>query len=492
MFLFIFIGMPLAIAGILPVISRISRKFLPDFLANLCFVILLAASISIYNLWPGAGRFSHNLGWFGTDLNISLVLDGFSLLMIFTVCIVSLAVGLFSIDYIERYGWRSAYYSILLVLVASINGIILTSDLFTMYVFIEAAGLVCYGLVAFGRTRFAIEGAIKYLIISAIASVFILLGIALIFVRTGSTDLRVIAAYPVAATKVNIILFLVGFGVKCALVPFHFWMPDAYTAAPAVLPAMSSGIFVKAAGVYALCRIFFNTYGVNQAVLSVMIYLGIVSILVGAFLALGQTRLRRMLAYSSISQMGYIVLGLGIGTPLGIIGALLHLFFHSAFKSLLFLNAGAVEYATGTDESKELGGLGGRMPFTSTTNIIGILSAAGVPPLNGFWSKLIIVIALWQAKMFLYAFIAIFASVLTLWYLLLIQRRIFFGKLNKLLAEVYEVPFWMNLSMVGLALVCVWTGVSFASFICTWLLPASGVLIDGVKGQLFIIGSQFL
>ncbi|MCX7705811.1 MAG: proton-conducting transporter membrane subunit [bacterium] len=494
MFLFIFIGIPLAIAGLLPIVSKISKKFLPDFLANLCFILLLAASISIYNLWPGAGRFSHNLEWFGSNLNISLTLDGLSLLMIFTVSIVSLAVGLFSINYIERYGSRAIYYAILLALVASINGIILAEDLFTMYIFIEAAGISSYGLVALGRTRYSIEGAFKYLILSAIASALILLGIALIFIKTGNTGIKDIAAASGGISKLSVILFLAGFGLKCALVPFHFWMPDAYTSAPAVLPAMSSGLYIKAAGVYALCKVFFNIYGINSAVSSVMMYLGIISILIGAFLAIGQIKLRRMLAYSSISQMGYIILGLGIASPLGIIGALLHLFFHSIFKSLLFLNAGAIEYATETDESNNLGGLGARMPITSTTNIIGILSAAGVPPLNGFWSKLIIVIALLQAKMFLYAFIAIFASVLTLWYLLLIQRRVFFGKLKETFVGIHEVPFWMNFSMIGLALTCVWTGVAFAPFISKWVLPAAGVLIDGVKASLnvFIIGGHTL
>ncbi|MCM8764099.1 MAG: NADH/ubiquinone/plastoquinone (complex I) [Candidatus Omnitrophica bacterium] len=490
MFLFIFIGVPLAVAGFLPLVSRVSKKFLPDFLSNLCLVLLLGASLSIFNLWPGAGRFSHSLEWFGSHLSLVLALDGLSVLMLFTVSVVSLAVGLFSIDYIDRYGSRATYYAILLVLVASINGIVLATDLFTMYIFIEAAGIASYGLVALGGIRYSTEGAFKYLILSAIASAFILLGIALVFVTTGNTDIREISMARNYVPELSVVLFLAGFGLKCALVPFHFWMPDAYTAAPAVLPAMSSGIFVKTAGVYAICRVFFNVYGLTSAVSSVMVYLGVISILAGAFLALGQTKLRRMLAYSSISQVGYIILGLGIGTPLGIIGGLLHLFYHSVFKALLFLNAGAVEYATGTDESVDLGGLGGKLPFSSGTNIIGVLSAAGVPPLNGFWSKLIIVIALIQAKMFLYAFIAIFASVLTLWYLLLIQRRVFFGKLKESLTQVVEVPFWMVFSMVALALVCVWTGVAFAPFIYDWVLPATNVLMDGLKASLnaFIIG----
>jgi len=492
MFLFIFIAVPLVVAGFLPIASRVSKKFLPDFLANLCLVILVAASITTFKLWPGAGSFSHKIFWFGDSLNISVVLDGLSLLMIFIISSISLAVGLFSIDYMDKYGSRAIYYAMFLVLVAATNGIVLTSDLFTMYIFIEAAGLASYGLVSLGKTRDSTEGAFKYLILSAVASSFILLGIALIFLTTGTTNIKEIASVSRLVPKLSVILFLAGFGLKSGLVPFHFWMPDAYTGAPAVLPALSSGVFVKVAGVYAMSRVFFNVIGFGYNISSLLVYLGIISILVGALLALGQTRLKRLLAYSSISQVGYIFLGIGTGTPLGIIGGLLHLFYHSIFKSLLFLNAGAVEYATQTDESTELGGLGAKMPFTSTTNVIGLLSAAGVPPLNGFWSKLIIVIALIQIKMYFYAFIAIFASVLTLWYLLLIQRRVFFGKLKEQCENAGEIPFWMNLSLVGLALACFWTGVVFAPVILKWILPGANVLVEGIRSSIntFIIGGS--
>ncbi len=489
MFLFIFVALPLITASFMLIAGRFSRKLLPDFLANLCFFLLLCASIAISRLWPGAGQYSHVLKWFNTNLNIAVVLDGLSLLMIFTVSLVALSTGLFSINYMNRYGSKSLFYAILLVLVASMNAIVLTADLFTMYIFIESAGIASYGLVSLGGTKYSTEGAFKYLVLSAIASSFILLGIAGVFVSTGTTGIKEIAGSGFFS-KFSVILFLGGFSLKCALVPFHAWMPDAYTAAPAVLPAISSGVFVKVAGIYAMARVFFNMLPFNAEVSSVMVYLGIISIIAGAFLALGQARLRRMLAYSSISQVGYIILGIGLGTPLGIIGGLLHLFNHSVFKALLFLNAGAVEYAAGTDDSLKLGGLGKNMPFTSTANIVGLLSAAGVPPLNGFWSKLIIVIALLQVKMFLYAFVAIFISVLTLWYLLLIQRRVFFGKVREGLQNTREVPFWMNFSMVGLGLVCVWAGVSFAPVILKWILPAANVLIEGIRTSLsnFVIG----
>ncbi len=487
MFLFIFVAIPLIVASVMLIIGRFSRDILPDFLANLCFFLLLCASIMISCSWPGTGQYMHILKWFSTNLNIKVVLDGLSLLMIFTISIVSLSVGLFSINYMGKYGSKSLYYAILLVLVASMNGIVLTSDLFTMYIFIEAAGIASYGLVSLGRTRYSTEGAFKYLVLSAIASSFILLGIAGVFVNTGTTDIRSISASGFSS-KFFIILFLTGFSFKCGLVPFHTWMPDAYTAAPAVLPAISSGIFVKVAGVYTVARIFFNALPFSAGVSSVMVYLGIISIVVGALLALGQSGLKRLLAYSSISQVGYIILGIGIGTPLGIIGGLLHMFNHAIFKSLLFLNAGAVEYTCGTDDSLKLGGLGKNMPFTSTTNVIGLLSAAGVPPLNGFWSKLIIVVALFKANMFLYGFIAILASVLTLGYLLLIQRRVFFGKIKECFENIVDVPFWMNLSMVGLGLVCVWVGVSFAPILIKWVLPAANVLMQGIRTSFCALG----
>ena len=191
--------------------------------------------------------------------------------------------------------------------------------------------------------------------------------------------------------------FLLGFGLKAAIVPFHAWLPDAHPSAPAPISAMLSGLLIKVSGVYAMTRIFFNVFGLTPALTTVLTVLGIASIFVGAFLAIGQKDMKRMLAYSSISQVGYVVLGIGIGTPLGILGGLFHLFNHALAKGLLFLNAGSVQQATGTRNLDEMGGLAKRMPVTAATSLVGSLSIAGVPPLGGFWSKLIIIIALVQA-----------------------------------------------------------------------------------------------
>ena len=203
---------------------------------------------------------------------------------------------------------------------------------------------------------------------------------------------------------------------------------------------------------------------------------------IGVFLAIGQWDFKRLLAYHSISQIGYVILGIGLGTPLGIIGGLFHLFNHSVFKSLLFLNSGAVEYATGTRDLKKMGGLIAKMPVTGTTSLVASMSIAGIPPFNGFWSKLIIIIAAVQANRLGYAFWAVLASILTLASFTKVMKYAFFGKPRKRWSEVKEVPIFMKLAMVTLAIICVIGGVLLISNINQiFLKPASDVLLEGTK-----------
>jgi multicomponent Na+:H+ antiporter subunit D len=244
---------------------------------------------------------------------------------------------------------------------------------------------------------------------------------------------------------------------------------------------MLSGLLIKVSGVYALARIFFNVFGLTPALSTVLMYLATLSMVAAAFLALGQKDIKRMLAYSSISQVGYIVLGLALGTPLGIAGGLFHLINHALAKSLLFLNSGSIQRSTGTRNLDEMGGLAKRMPVTAATNLVGSLSIAGVPPLNGFWSKLIIIVALVQAGHPGFAVVAVLASVITLWYYLIIQRKAFFGKLNERWKDVKEAPFWMLASNVILALICIGIGIFFSLTIITWVQPAADALSQGVR-----------
>jgi len=481
----LFIVLPLVVAGILPLAGRVSRRVLPDLLANATLLALVVyAAVAGRSLIAG-GPVLLQPSWLGETIGLRLGLDGFSLFMLMAVSVVGFAACLFSINYMEHYGSKATFYALYLVMMAGMNGLVLASDLFSVYVFLEVAAVASYALVAYGLGHDELEAAFKYLMLSVVGAAFVVAAVAVIYGMTGALDfaavaagLRELNAGPVVA--IASAFFLLGFGLKAALVPFHAWLPDAHPSAPAPISAVLSGLLIKVSGVYAMTRIFLNVFGLTPALSTVMMWMGIVSLVVAAFLALGQKDMKRMLAYSSISQVGYIVLGIGIGTPLGIAGGLFHLFNHALAKGLLFLTSGSVQQATGTRDLDEMGGLAKRMPVTAATNLVGALSIAGVPPLNGFWSKLLIIVALVQAGHGAFAVVAVLASVLTLWYYLLMQRKAFFGKLNAKWAAVKEAPFWMTASTVLLALLCVGIGIFFSSTITTWIQPAADVLADGL------------
>ncbi|HEK85524.1 MAG TPA: NADH/ubiquinone/plastoquinone (complex I) [Candidatus Aminicenantes bacterium] len=483
---FSFIVIPLLVAAIMPLLGKISKKLIPDVLTNAALAFLLLNSILLIKPIFNQGSIIQNISWMGEKVNLQIALDSFNLFMLFTISLVSLAISLFSIDYLEHYGHKANFYALLLVMIAGMNGLVLVPDLFSIYLFLEVAAVASYALVAFGLGYDELEASFKYLMLSAVASAFALLSITIIFGMTSSLNFQDVARglQDLSARYVIgvcLAFFIMGFGLKAALVPFHAWLPDAHPSAPAPISAMLSGLLIKVSGVYALFRIIYSVIGMTPVMSQVLMALGTISMVVAAFLALGQKDIKRMLAYSSISQVGYIVLGLAIGTPLGIAGGLFHLFNHAVAKGLLFLNSGSIQHITGTRNLEELGGLGKRVPLTAGTNLVGSLSIAGVPPLAGFWSKLVIIMALIQAKQMGYALIAILASILTLWYYLLIQRRAFFGQMNEKWSHIKEAPFWMSAANVILALICILVGIFFTPVFKTWISPAAEALARGVQ-----------
>jgi multicomponent Na+:H+ antiporter subunit D len=487
--IFLYIGLPLLVAALLPLVGKISKRFLPDLLANGVFLTLLILAVTSGRRLIGAGPVLQQFRWMGEDVGITLAVDGFSLFMLMAIALITLCVGLYSISYMEHYGSKSVYYALLLMMMTGMNGLVLVSDLFQIYLFLEVAAIASYALVAYGLEYDELEASFKYLMLSVVASAAVLISIAIIFGMTGSVGFAAVAeGLRALDSRVAVgfcsALFIMGFGLKAALVPFHAWLPDAHPSAPAPISAILSGLLIKVSGVYAMTRIFFNVFGLTPALSEVLMWTGMVSIVVAAMLALGQTDMKRMLAYSSISQVGYVVLGLGLGTPLGVAGGLFHLFNHAVAKGLLFLNSGAVQQATGTRDLDQMGGLAKRMPLTAGTSLVGSLSITGVPPLAGFWSKLLIIIALVQARQDALAVLAVLASVVTLWYYLILQRKAFFGKLEERWKNVKEAPFWMSAATVILALIAIGVGIGFAVMIRTWIQPASDALVQGVQAAL--------
>lgn len=486
----LFVFLPIAGAALMPVIEKI-KKELADVVAIAIAAVLLALSISFIAPIRASGSLVLSLPG-ALSFGQNLYLDSLSLLMVLVISTVGLFTLIFSVEYMKEYGAKGRYYALFLLMLAGMNGVVLSHDLFGLYVFLEVAACSSYALVAFGLKKPELEAAFKYLVLAAAASALLLLGIALVYARTGTLDFaaagdtlsRALAAGDKAVLFI-VVLFLTAFGLKMAMVPFHAWLPDAHPSAPAPISAMLSGVLIKASGVYALVRIFYNVIGIQSRpqVGQALMWLGVLTIVIASIIALVQTDYKRLLAFSSVAQIGYILLGFGIGTPLGFVGALYHLMNHATFKSLLFLTSGATQHATGTRDLNRLGGLGKRMPVTATTSVFGSLAISGVPPFNGFFSKTIIVIAaLAQGRQtgnslyYVFALIAVLFSLVTLAYYLKVQRKAFFGLLKDEFAKVKEVGFAMSFPMIALAVLCLALGIAYPWLHVNLLSPAANVL----------------
>jgi multicomponent Na+:H+ antiporter subunit D len=407
--------------------------------------------------------------------------DNIALVMLLSIAIVGF-VSLLSARYSIRDNEKLFNFSNLVILaLGGMNGVVLANDLFSLYVFLEVTAVASFILIAFLGDRDALEGTFKYIVLSAAATAMILAAIALLFIVTGSVSFRSLhTVLPTAGADplvmAAVVLLAAGLFIKSGLVPFHGWLPDAYSAAPAATSVLLAGIVTKTTGVYTLIRLVTTVLAFNSTLNMLLLIVGMVSIVVGALAALGQSDFKRMLAYSSISQVGYIILGLGAGTALGIVGSVFHLFNHSIFKSLLFVNAAAVEQQSGTRNMDKLGGISNKMPVTGTTSVVAFLSTAGIPPLAGFWSKLIIVVAVWQAGHSYYAALAVLASLITLAYFLSMQRRVFFGKLTAGLELLKEASPWIIISACILTLITIGVGVCIPWIFGTFLLPIRSIL----------------
>jgi len=496
----LFVAAPLAGAFVLPIIHKTkSGEWAINLVAAL--VVLFTASLGFRLLAvPMDEPLRLAIGnWGGVDgraMGIEMTCDGFSRLVLILVNSVALVATLFSFRYMARYTAPGLYFSLFFVMLAGMNGVVLAGDLFNLYVFLEVAAVASYGLVAFGTGRDELEASFKYLVLGSIASTFVLLGVAVCYNLTGTLNMRHVAEALAphadsAAVLVATAFFLMGFGVKAAMVPFHAWLPDAHPAAPAPISAMLSGVLIKALGIYAICRVIFSVLGVSAPVAAILITMGGLSMVVGVLLAVGQWDFKRLLAYHSISQMGYVMLAVGVAAEvaeqsyaiaaLALFGGLFHLFNHAAFKSLLFLASGATEYATGTRQLKELGGLSQRMPVTAGCCRVAALSISGVPPFNGFWSKLIIVVAVAQAGHPWLAALTVFVSFMTLLSFIKVQRYILGGDPSEAVKPAREVPASMCLAMILLAALCVGAGVLVPLYRGKLFDPACAALLRDVK-----------
>ena len=503
----LFVAIPLGAGFLIPMVGLMRSRQASALLALAATIVLFLLSLVV--LAGDAITVSWIGGWVGTEdpqsvTGIAMVADGLSRMMLLTINVVSLAAVLFSISYMRQYTKLSLFYSPLMLMIAGMNGVVLSGDLFNIYVFVEVAAIASYALVGFGVGSEELEASFKYLVLSAVASALLLFGIGIVYNLTGTLNLAQIALAVEAlgsnkALWIAMGFFLAGFGLKAAMVPFHAWLPDAHPSAPAPVSAMLSGILIKATGVYVLARLMFNVIGVSRQVAVILMAMGAASMVIGVLLAVGQWDFKRLLAYHSISQMGYVVLAFGIGADalvaghgavaaLALFGGLFHLVNHAAFKSLLFLCSGSVVYGTGTRDMHSLGGLKEKMPVTSLCTRIGALSISGVPPFNGFFSKLMIVIAACWAGHPLLGLVTVLVSFLTLLSFTKVQRYVIDGELPAEHAGVKESPIPMLAAMGILAALCLALGLLVPVYRAALLDPAREVLMNGIGYASSIFG----
>ncbi len=461
---------------IVPLLAAFLCLLAKGVLPNLATWITLAATAALLALAVLAGLpgESHALAVGGWGVRVEagvrfvagivLVLDGLSRLFLVMVALVSAAVAVYGVQYLASFSGRPLFHVLFNLLIAGMNGAVLAGDLFNLFVFVEVAGIASYALVAFGTEAEELEAAFKYLVLGSVASTAILLAVGVVYAASGVLNMADVHAR-IAAGAVSrpllgfaAALFLTGFGLKAALMPFHAWLPDAHPSAPAPISAMLSGLLIKTLGVYAIVRIFGTVIPEDGRIPVVLLVLGSLSMVLGVLLALGQDDLKRLLAYHSISQMGFVFVALGANTWLGVAAGLFHAFNHALFKSALFLCSGALERIAGTRRLSGMGGLVQRAPATSVATIGAALSISGVPPFNGFWSKLLIILALIRAGHPGVAVIAAAVAVMALISFVKVQRKALFGPLPGHLAAAREVPAAMVAPILVLVALCLVTG----------------------------------
>ena len=377
---------------------------------------LMVLSILLFEQTMDGGLIIYNLGGWKPPVGINLFADTLSAIFILLISFICLLSTIYSSSYIKSsYGYErdGMYYPLLLFLIAGMNGVILTGDLFNMFVFLEIAAISSYALVAFFGGGEELEASFKYAILGTIASFSFLVGVGLIYEMAGSLNL-----IDIEGPTIFLLFYLLFIS---AVFPLYIWLPDAHSASPAPISAILSGVFVNM-GIYGIMRIeSIESFGMAEPL---FIVLGLITMITSSGLALVQRDLKRMLAYSTVSQSGYILMALGIGS---LDGALFHIVNHAIIKSLLFFVSGCIIKKVGTRDMDRMGGLLGSMPLEGAAFLVGGLAISGVPPFNGFFSKLLIYMDCFKGGYYISFGIGLAISLLTLAYFLLAFQRIFLG-----------------------------------------------------------------
>ncbi len=381
--------------------------------------VLLVASIVLMNAVLREGVIAGQMGQWPAPFGITLVADLLSAVMVLITAIVAVAVSIYAIADVDEGMERLGYHALFNMLIAGVVGAFITGDLFNLYVWFEVMLIASFGLLVLGGRPEQIDGGVKYVALNLVSTIMFLTGIGLLYGMTGTLNLADLASAVDTADQrlltVIAVLFMIAFGVKAAVFPLFFWLPASYHTPAFAVSAVFAGLLTKV-GVYALLRTFTLIFDHDTAFThTILLWVAGLTMVVGVLGAAAQTDMRKILSFHIVSQIGYMILGLALLTPLAILGAVFYLVHHIIVKANLFLIAGVAQRIAGSTELARIGGLYKSAPFLAILFLVPAFSLAGFPPLSGFWAKFLLVKAALEDQGWIIAGIALAVGLLTIY-----------------------------------------------------------------------------
>ena len=465
-----------------PAIGFIGRKIRREKVLVGAYITLILASgflIILTLYWEVLERSVEVIASSGPE-RASIRIDGFSIFITVILFTVGISSSIFSIKEIRRFG-STGFYTIYLAMIAAIVGVVFSGDLLTFFIFWEVMCLCSYALVTFHKERWEqIEAGYKYLIMSSSGSIIVLFALSFLYGLTGTLSIQHLAAslrdsQTNSLIYISLLMIIVGFGLQAGMVPFHTWLPDAHMAASSSISAVLSGVVVKI-GIYGLIRLLLGIFlSTQNAWRMVMAVFAVSTMFIGNLSALFQDDLKRLLAYSTIANTGYVLLGLSMESQRALAGSLLQMMNHAVVKALLFLCAGAFLFSTRTRSLREIAGIKERMPLTSIAFVIGALALATFPGLNVFWSEMMIITAGIESDMPILSFLMIINLVLSAVYALRMIYTVAMMKATSTSKNARRIPRLMLLPILSLAAASILMGIYPSPFMSLAELGAASL-----------------
>jgi len=417
--------MPLLGACALPFVGRRSPKLrnaLALALVAAAFVLSLASLPAALEGNPFAVRVKLPLG-----MSFGFIADALAVFMALTSSLVAAIIVIYSFGYVKEYDNQNEYYMMVVLFIGAMMGLVYTTNLIFLYMFWELSAVCCWRLIGFYREEIAVARANKAYFVTVAGALVMLAGFLGIFAKTGTFDLEAMKGFPLPTWTVVLILF--GMLSKSATFPLHSWLPDAGVAPSPVTSLLHAAVLVKI-GVFAYARLFVQTFVIPDIFMLVVPVIAAVSALISAGLALRANDIKRVVAYSTVSQLAFILLGISSGTESGFIGGLLYILAHSVAKGGLFLCAGIVEHSVHTKDITKMGGLAKRFPLTAIAFALCAASIMGIPPFSGFFAKYLVIDGMLAAGHPVLAAVFLLGAVMTVLYLARLFAKVFLGTVS--------------------------------------------------------------